>query len=139
MVKKAALALSLFLMLITTAVSASPVEKALTDRSDETVYFVMKLEDTANFLKWVVSDDNVNPFMPLITASKNSGDIISGLELTKMFAEVTPLKSAAVIFGMNPPDKETKKSDEPFVQIAFTVEDELKSVVNKVADGTAVD
>ena len=139
MVKKAALALSLFLMLITTAVSASPVEKALTDRSDETVYFVMKLEDTANFLKWAVSDDNVNPFMPLITASKNSGDIISGLELTKMFAEVTPLKSAAVIFGMNPPDKEMKKSDEPFVQIAFTVEDELKSVVNKVADGTAVD
>lgn len=115
--------------------SESLPEDAFIVRPEESVYFVLKLDDTASFLKWLASDENINLFMPLILKSEDSNDIIGGIEFFRAFATKTPLKSAAIIFGMNDPD--TKKP--PFFQMAFTVDTSMAGTVKKVSDGTAED
>ena len=115
--------------------SESLPEDSFIVRPEESVYFVLKLDDTASFLKWLASDENINLFMPLILKSEDSNDIIGGIEFFRAFATKTPLKSAAIIFGMNDPD--TKKP--PFFQMAFTVDSSMAGTVKKVSDGTAED
>lgn len=110
-------------------------ENALIVRPEESVYVVLKLDDTSSFLKWLASDENINVFMPLILKSEDSNDIIGGIEFFKAFARMTPIKSAALIAGALSPD--TKKP--PFFQMAFTVDPSMAATVKKVADGTAED
>jgi len=71
----------------------------------------------------------------LILKSEDPNDIIGGIEFFRAFATKTPLKSAAIIFGMNDPD--TNKP--PFFQMAFTVDASMAGIVKKVSDGTAED
>ena len=110
-------------------------ENSFIARQDDSVYFVLKLDDTASFLKWLAADENINIFMPLILKSEDSSDIIGGIEFFRAFAQKTPIKSAALIIGMPNPD--SKK--EPFFQMAFTVDSSMAEVVKKVAEGTAED
>ncbi|MBQ6001345.1 MAG: hypothetical protein IJL18_00655 [Synergistaceae bacterium] len=110
-------------------------ENTFIARQDDSVYFVLKLDDTASFLKWIASEENINLFMPLILKSEDSSDIIGGIEFFRAFAEKTPLKSAAIIVGMPNPD--SKK--QPFFQMAFTVDASMAETVRKISDGTAED
>ena len=110
-------------------------ENTFIARQDDSVYFVLKLDDTASFLKWLASEENINLFMPLILKSEDSSDIIGGIEFFRAFAEKTPLKSAAIIVGMPNPD--SKK--QPFFQMAFTVDASMAETVRKISDGTAED
>ena len=129
---KKILALTLALVLIVSSIATAALpENALTTQPEKSVYGVLRLEDTASFLKWLISDENVNPFMPLILSSKDSNDIIGAIEVFKAFANNTPLKSSAVLFGTN------EKGD--FFQAAFTVKDEAAASVKKITDGTAED
>lgn len=125
---------------ITVAVVESLIDYYLPEntfiaRQDDSVYFVLKLDDTASFLKWLASEENINLFMPLILKSEDSSDIIGGIEFFRAFAEKTPLKSAAIIVGMPNPD--SKK--QPFFQMAFTVDASMAETVRKISDGTAED
>ena len=110
-------------------------ENSLIPRQDESVYAVLRLDDTGVFLRWLLSEDNISLFMPLILRSKDSSDIIGVLEFVRAFAEKTPLKSAAVIIGAYNPD--TKKP--PFFQAAFTADSSVSSSVKRIADGNAED
>ncbi len=110
-------------------------ENALTAKPSNSVYFVLKLEDTSAFLKWLASDENINPFMPLIIKSEDSNDILGGIEFFRAFATKTPLKSAAIVAGAYDPD--TKQP--PFFQMAFTVDSSMAGTVRKITDGTAED
>ena len=110
-------------------------ENALIARPDESVYFVLKLDDTASFLKWLASEENINLFMPLILKSEDSSDIIGGIEFFRAFATKTPITSAAIIVGAYDPD--AKKP--PFFQMAFKVDSSMAGTLKKVADGTAED
>ena len=114
--------------------SALP-ENALIPRPEESVYFVLKLDDTGSFMRWLASEDNINIFMPLVLKSKDSNDIMAGIEFFRAFAEKTPLKSAAIIAGAYDPDKKQA----PFFQMAFTADESISSSVRKIADGTAED
>ena len=109
-------------------------ENALTPRPDDSVYLVLKLDDTSAFLRWLVSEENINLFMPLILGSEDSNDIIGGLELMRAFTQNTPLKSAALIFGMNKPES---KNNVPFFQMVFTVDSSVSSIVKKISEGSA--
>lgn len=110
-------------------------ENALSIRPEDSVYFVLKLDDTSSFLKWLASDDNINVFMPLILKSEDSNDIIGGIEFFRAFATKTPIKSAALILGCYNPD--TKKDS--FFQMAFTVDPSMAETVKKIAEGKAED
>ncbi|MBR0251138.1 MAG: hypothetical protein IJQ77_08650 [Synergistaceae bacterium] len=117
-----------------TACSDSLPENALSSRPDESVYAVLKLNDTSEFLKWLLSEANINTFMPLILASESSNDIIGGIEMISAFAQNTPLKSAVVLAGVSGKDA---KSQEVFMQAAFTVSPELNSIVRNISQGKA--
>ena len=126
------------LKIVTVLAMAGPEdlpENTFIERQDDSVYFVLKLDDTASFLKWLASEENINLFMPLILKSEDSSDIIGGIEFFRAFAEKTPLKSAAIIVGMPNPD--SKK--QPFFQMAFTVDASMAETVRKISDGTAED
>ena len=126
------------LKIVTVLAMAGPEdlpENTFIARQDDSVYFVLKLDDTASFLKWIASEENINLFMPLILKSEDSSDIIGGIEFFRAFAEKTPLKSAAIIVGMPNPD--SKKP--PFFQMAFTVDASMAETVRKISDGTAED
>ena len=115
-----------------TAFSETLPENALSSRPDESFYAVLKLNDTSAFLKWLLSDANIDTFMPLILTSKSSNDIIGGIEMLRSFAQNTPLKSAVVLAGVS-----DAKSQIPFLQIAFTVSPELNSIVRNLSQGKA--
>ena len=109
-------------------------ERALSRQSDDSVYFVLKLSDTSRFLKWLLSRENVNIFMPLILGSKEANEIIGGIEIISAIIENTPLRSAALTIGIN---KSEVKMGLPFFQMAFTVDNSVSSIVKKVAQGDA--
>lgn len=121
------------LLSVGSAFSAQP-EDALTSRPEDSVYAVLKLDDTSALLKWLFSNDNINTFMPLILASENSNDIIGGIEMINAVVQNTPLKSAALIAGVTGKDA---KSNVPFFQMAFTVNSELDSIVRNLSQGKA--
>ncbi len=114
-------------------VSVSP-ENALSTRPDDSVYCVLRLDDTGRFLRWLLSRENINIFMPLIVGSKSSNEILGVVEIISAVVENTPLKSAALIIGINRSDAKTRS---PFVQIAFSVDSSISPVVQKIAGGSA--
>ncbi len=109
-------------------------EDALSQRSGDAVYMALKLEDTGKFLRWLISRENIDVFMPLILGSKQSNEILGGIEVISSFVQNTPLKSAAMVIGMN---REDIASNDMFFQMAFTVTPEAAPIVRKVSDGSA--
>lgn len=128
-----AVALALVFVFAGSAFSAQP-EDALSSRTEDSVYAVLKLDDTSALLKWIFSEGNINTFMPLILASENSNEIIGGIEMINAIIQNTPLKSVALIAGVT---GKNPKSEEPFFQMAFTVSPELNSVVRNISKGKA--
>ena len=109
-------------------------ENALSPRPEDSVYVMLKLDDTGGFLKWLFSRENINIFMPLILGSEDSNEIMGGVEVLSSIAENTPLKSLAVVSGIN---KEDAKKQDAYFQLAFTVSPEAEPYLKKVADGNA--
>ena len=131
--KKFLLAALLAVTVFASGVFAADVEDALTAVPDQSVYAVLKLDDTQNLLKWIFSKEHIDTFMPLILASEESNEILGAVEMISAFAENTPLKSAAMLVGVY----SEEKSPVPFFKMAFTVKDDAAPFVKKIADGTA--
>ena len=110
-------------------------ENALIPRAEESVYAVLRLDDTGAFFRWLMSAENIDTFMPLILKSKDSSDIIAVIEFIRAFADKTPIKSAAIILGAYSPD--TKKP--PFFQFAFTADSSVSPSVKRLTEGSAED
>ena len=109
-------------------------QDALSLKNNDSVYVAMGLSDAGNFVRWLFSQENIDAFMPLILASESSNEIIGYLELVRSITSNMPLKSVALVAGVN-----KGKTDDPFLQMAFTVAPELNSIVSKIKDGTAQD
>ena len=120
------------LLVFTGAAYSAQTEDALSSRPDDSVYMVLRLEDTARFLQWLFSKDNLNLFMPLIMKGQSQADVMVMAETINAFVSVSPLRSAAVVLGVTRKDVKS-----PFLQAAFKVSPELSDIVKKVADGSA--
>ena len=120
------------LMIFSGTVFAANVEDALTPCPEDSIYTVLKLNDTGKFLKWVFSSENIETFMPLILMQEESNEIIGAIEMISMFAENTPLKSLACVVGV-----QGSNMSEPFFQVALTVGEGSTSIVRKIEDGSA--
>ena len=120
------------LLVFSGAAYSAQTEDALSSRPDDAVYIVLRLEDTARFLQWLFSKDNLNLFMPLIMKGQSQADVMVIAETINAFVSVSPLRSAAVVVGVTRKDVKS-----PFLQAAFKVSPELSDTVKKVADGTA--
>ena len=120
------------IFVFTGAAFSAEVEDALTPCPEQSVYAVLKLNDTQNLLKWLFSKENIDTFMPLILASEEANEIMGVVEMISAFAENTPLQSAALLCGVY-----GDKTPMPVFKAAFTVKPEVEPFVKKVADGTA--
>ncbi len=120
------------LIVFSGSVFAANVEDALTPCPENSVYAVLKLNDTGKFLKWVFSSENIETFMPLILTQEDSNEIIGAIEMISMFAENTPLKSLAFVGGV-----QSSNTSEPFFQVALTVNEGSTSIVKRIENGTA--
>ena len=109
---------------------AVPAENALSPQPDDSVYAVMKLNNTGNFLRWVLSQENIDVFMPLILAHEDSNEIMGAIEMARAVIDKTPLEALAVTAGVT-------KSGMPLLQAAFTVNSDLAATVRKIASGSA--
>ena len=109
---------------------AVPAENALSPQPDESVYVVLKLNNIGNFLRWVLSQENIDVFMPLILAHEDSNEIMGAIEMARAVIDKTPLESIALTAGAT-------KTGMPFMQAAFTVNSSLASTVRKIASGSA--
>lgn len=131
--KKLLLAVMLGIFVFTSAAFSLEVEDALTPRTDQAVYVVLRLSDTQNLLKWLFSKENIDTFMPLILASKESNEILGAVEMLSAFAENTPLQSVAFMVGA----ETAKETPMPFFKAAFTLKPGYEAIYKKVADGSA--
>lgn len=109
---------------------AVPAENALSPQPDDSVYMVLKLNNTGNFLRWVLSQENIDVFMPLILAHEDSNEIMGAIEMARAVIDKTPLESLALMAGVT-------KSGMPLLQAAFTVNSDLAPTVRKIASGSA--
>ena len=119
-------------MIFSGAAFSAQVEDALTQCPENSVYMVLRLDNTEGLLKWIFSRENIDTFMPLILASENSNEIMGTVEILSAFAENTPLENAAFVLGMN-----SGKIPVPFFQMALTVQPELSPIVKRISDGSA--
>lgn len=131
-IRKIFCAAVLVLTIFASSVFAAKPQDALSIRPEDSIYFVLGLSDAGNLSRWVMSQENIDAFMPLILSSESSNEIIGILELVRAITSNTPLKSAALNIGITKEDP-----NEPFIQMAFTVDDKLAPTVAKIKDGTA--
>ena len=117
-----------------TVKESAKTENALSPRPEDSVYVMLKLDDTGSFLKWIFSRENINILMPLIIGSEDSNEIMGVVEVLSSIAENTPVKSLAIVSGIN---KEDAKRQDTYFQLAFTVSPEAEPYVKKIADGKA--
>ena len=101
------------LLIFSGAAYSAQTEDALSSRPDDAVYMVLRLEDTARFLQWLFSKDNLNLFMPLIMKGQSQADVMVIAETINAFVSVSPLRSAAVVVGVTRKDVKS-----PFLQAA---------------------
>lgn len=113
---------------------APQTENALSPRPEDSVYVMLKLDDTSGFLKWLFSREHIDLFMPLIISHEDSNEIMGVVEVFSSIAENSPIKSLAVVSGIN---KEDAKQQDTYFQLAFTVSPEAEPYVKKIADGNA--
>ena len=109
---------------------AVPTENALSPQPEDSVYMVLKLNNTGNFLRWIFSQENIDVFMPLILANESSNEIMGFLETARAIIDKTPLESLALTAGMT-------KTGMPFVQAAFTVNSSVGATLRKISAGSA--
>ena len=132
---KKLIAMAVLGLMVFTGVSyAAKPEDALSSRPDDSVYFVLRLGDTARFLQWLMSSEHIKLVMPLIIGSKESNEIMGTVEVLSAIIQHTPLKSAALVIGINKADVQVKA---PFFQMAFDVDHTVSYVVRKVVEGVA--
>ena len=133
MKKLAALAILGVMLFAGTAWSAQP-EDALSSQYEDSVYLVLRLENTSRLLKWIFSRDNLNMFMPLVLKGKSELEVMAAAEFINAMVSMTPLRSSALVISMS---KRDIKSMTPFMQLAFTVDPKVSDIVQKIADGKA--
>ena len=138
-IKEAGMKKLLSLTILCTLLCSAPAfssqpEDALSPQYDDSVYLVLRLEDTSSLLKWIFSRDNLNLFMPLILKGKSELEIMAASEFLSAMALMTPLRSMAVVTGMS---KRDIASMTPLLQAAFKVSPEVSDTVKKIANGQA--
>lgn len=133
-IKKFPACVLLILFLFSGIGYAAQPEDALSSRPDDSVYFVLRLGNTAKFLQWLLSSDNIKLIMPLILGSQQSNEILGAVEILSAIVQNTPLRSSALVIGVNKSDVKVKA---PFFQMAFTVDPSVSSIVRNIAKGTA--
>ncbi|MBQ7155337.1 MAG: hypothetical protein IJR85_07285 [Synergistaceae bacterium] len=109
-------------------------EDALSSRHEDSVYTVLRLEDTTRLLKWIFSSENIRLYVPLIFGKKSIPQAMFASELASRLAELMPLRSMAVNVGITRKDL---KAQLPFLQMAFTVSPAVSDIVAKIAEGSA--
>ncbi len=109
---------------------AVPTENALSPQPEDSVYMVLKLNNTGNFLRWAFSQENIDVFMPLVLANESSNEIMGFIETARAIIDKTPLESLALTAGMT-------KTGMPFVQAAFTVNSSVGATLRKISAGSA--
>lgn len=131
--KLVAIAVLCAALFASTAYALQP-EDALSTRPEDSIYFVLRLDDTTRLLKWICSPENIKLYFPLLLGESSIEQATFIAEFASKIAEVMPLRSLAVNVGMTRKDIE---DNDPFIQAAFTVAPEAAPIVAKVADGTA--
>ena len=109
---------------------AVPAENALSPQPEDSIYMVLKLNNTGNFLRWVFSQENIDVFMPLILANESSNEIMGFIETARAIINKTPLESIALTAGVT-------KTGMPLVQAAFTVSSSMGATLRKISAGSA--
>ena len=132
--KKFAALLILGVMLLAGAAWSAQPEDALSTQYEDSVYLVLRLEDTSRLLKWIFSTDNMKLFMPLALKGKSELEVAAASEFISALVSMTPLRSSALVIGMS---KRDIKSMTPMMQFAFKVNPEVSDIVQKIADGKA--
>ncbi|MBQ9419641.1 MAG: hypothetical protein IJU31_04610 [Synergistaceae bacterium] len=122
--RKILFAALLSVMVFAGAAFSANVADALTPCPDQSFYAVAKFSDAQGLLKWLFSKENVDIFMPLILASKESNEIIGVIEMISAFAENTPLESVALFAGV----EGDKGTPTPMFKAAFTVKPGLEAI-----------
>ena len=132
--KFAALAVLGLVLLAGSAYAAAKPEDALTSRPEDSVYAVLRLQDTSRFLRWTFSKENVELLAPLFLKGKSKLEILAASEFVSALAAMTPIRSAAVVTGMT---KNDAKQKDTFVQAALTFSPEVRTSVLRIESGVA--
>ena len=133
-VKKFAAIAVLLLVLFAGSACAFQPEDALTSRPEDSVYAVLKLQDTSKFLQWLFSKENVEIFAPLFLNGKSKMEILAVTEFVNAIIPMIPIRSAAVLSGMTKNDTKQKTQ---FVQAALTFSPEVRTSVLRIEAGLA--
>ena len=134
MKKLAALTVLCMMLFAGTAWAFQP-EDALSSQYEDSVYFVLRLENTSRLLRWIFSNDNMKLFMPLVLKGKSELEITAASEFISAVAAMTPLRASAVVVGIS--KRDIKTMTPPLVQFAFKVNPEVGDIVKKIAAGNA--
>ena len=118
------------------SVFAAQPEDALSSRHDDSVYMVLRVEDTPRLMKWVLSREHFDLFGPMILGRNADIQLALGYEFVSRLLEVMPIRSAAMITGTTRAGAK-QKMPAPFFQAAFTVSPEFEGLLDKIADGIA--
>ena len=132
--KFAALAVLGLVLLAGSAYAAAKPEDALTSRPEDSVYAVLRLQDTSRFLRWTFSKENVELLAPLFLKGKSKLEILAASEFVSALAAMNPIRSAAVVVGMTKNDAKQKNT---FVQAALTFSPEVRTSVLRIEAGLA--
>ena len=133
-VKKFAVLALLGLVIFAGSAYAAKPEDALTTRPEDSVYMVLRLQDTSSFLRWVFSKENLDIFAPLFMKGKSKLEILAASEFVSALASMSPIRSAAIITGTTKNDAKQKNT---FVQAALTFSPEVKKSVLRIEAGLA--
>ena len=119
-------------MIFSSSAFALQPENALSNIDNDSVYMVLKLDNTSRFMKWLFSKENMNLVVPLILKDDSKLKTFAFVEAVNALVNMTPLRSAALIMGVNKTDIKN-----PYLQLAFTVAPELRGTVRKIERGNA--
>ena len=133
-VRKLAVLAVLWLALLAGSACAFQPEDALTSRPDDSVYIVLRLQNTSGFLQWLFSKENLKIFAPLFLKGKSELEIMAVSEFVNALFSVNPMRSSAVVVGMTKNDAKLKT---PFVQAALTFSPEVSTTVKRIEAGLA--
>ena len=113
---------SLVILIISSSVLfAAEPEDFLTARPDDSIYTVIKLEDTGGFFRWLLSEENLK----IINKFNKSAEEYTGL--ASIIVKNMPLKSVALVAGVN-----SNKINAPFFQCALNLNDSSNNIIRKI-------
>lgn len=99
-------------------------ERALTVREPNSTYFVLRLDSLSDFLRYIISKDNLSIFAPF--AELDDEAIKS---ITDCLAKL-PMRETALLIGSTDEKK-------PFIQAAVSMPDDMAGKLGKIAEGIA--